>query len=761
MYYFHTVNVICNIIVILTKYYVSTSKRVENSMARAEFTLQTRDKSRLLKDRLVRMAVTSGGVGVLAALVLIFVYLAMVVIPLFSDAKLEPNKLSMPIATKPPVAIAVDDYGLRALTITAGGRLTFWQLDSGEAVFEAQISENPTAFAKSVSALDSYGFVSQQGLVTLFKPRFNSSLAKSVQRPEVEIYSPSFDFRLAVQGSDIARFAFSNLEPSPTLAWLTNDGRVHVRWQQSVQGEWVQRDFQFATTFDVASQLLITPDGETLYVRSGSELVVAKKRDEQFVVREIVDLTLGDQKHSVRQIDLLAGAYSLLVTHNDGRVSQWFDTRQQNQRKLTHIRDFKLASEVQFLLPDTHRKGFYSFYTNGTLQSHYTTSEKLALFLRAYQQAPQMAAMSNNEQYLLAYFPERLTLATVDNPYPEISLSSLWQKVWYEGYPEPEFVWQSTSASDDFEPKFSLIPIAFGTIKAALFAMLFSVPIAVLGAIYTGYFMAPKMRRIVKPSIELMEAMPTVIIGFLAGLWFAPIVEQHLISVVLLMVVLPLSTVFIGGLWTLLPSTIRHRIPNGWHALILIPSMVLVVALGMQFAPELEALFFAGDIRLFLSQYGIGFDQRNAMVVGLAMGFAVIPTIFTIAEDAIFSVPKHLSDGSLALGATAWQTLTHVVILTASPGIFSAIMMGLGRAVGETMIVLMATGNTPLMDWNILEGMRTLSATIAVELPESEVGSSHFRLLFLAALLLFVFTFAVNSLAEWVRQRLRDKYRAL
>ncbi len=143
------------------------------------------------------------------------------------------------------------------------------------------------------------------------------------------------------------------------------------------------------------------------------------------------------------------------------------------------------------------------------------------------------------------------------------------------------------------------------------------------------------------------------------------------------------------------------------------------------------------------------------------MGFAVIPTIFTIAEDAIFSVPKHLSDGSLALGATAWQTLTHVVILTASPGIFSAIMMGLGRAVGETMIVLMATGNTPLMDWNILEGMRTLSATIAVELPESEVGSSHFRLLFLAALLLFVFTFAVNSLAEWVRQRLRDKYRAL
>lgn len=181
----------------------------------------------------------------------------------------------------------------------------------------------------------------------------------------------------------------------------------------------------------------------------------------------------------------------------------------------------------------------------------------------------------------------------------------------------------------------------------------------------------------------------------------------------------------------------------------------------LSYSRELEQIFFAGDILLYLQERGIGFDQRNALVVGMAMGFAVIPTIFTIAEDAIFSVPKHLSDGSLALGATAWQTLLRVVLLTASPGIFSAVMMGLGRAVGETMIVLMATGNTPILDWNILEGMRTLSANIAVELPESEVASSHYRILFLSALLLFLFTFVVNSLAEWVRQRLRTRYRSL
>jgi phosphate transport system permease protein len=158
---------------------------------------------------------------------------------------------------------------------------------------------------------------------------------------------------------------------------------------------------------------------------------------------------------------------------------------------------------------------------------------------------------------------------------------------------------------------------------------------------------------------------------------------------------------------------------------------------------------------------GVGYDQRNALIIGLTMGFAVIPIIFSISEDAVFSVPKHLSSGSLALGATPWQTLVRVVLPSASPGIFSATMIGLGRAVGETMIVLMATGNTPVMDFSIFEGMRTLSANVAVELPESEVDSTHFRVLFLASLVLFIFTFFFNTIAEVVRQRLREKYSSL
>jgi phosphate transport system permease protein len=143
------------------------------------------------------------------------------------------------------------------------------------------------------------------------------------------------------------------------------------------------------------------------------------------------------------------------------------------------------------------------------------------------------------------------------------------------------------------------------------------------------------------------------------------------------------------------------------------------------------------------------------------MGFAVIPIIFTISEDAFSSVPSNLSAASLALGASRWQTAIRVVVPTASPGVFSAIMVGFGRAVGETMIVLMATGNTPLMEWSMFNGFRTLSANIAVEIPEAPYGGTLYRTLFLAGALLFMMTFTLNTVAEIIRQRLRERYRAV
>jgi phosphate transport system permease protein len=274
--------------------------------------------------------------------------------------------------------------------------------------------------------------------------------------------------------------------------------------------------------------------------------------------------------------------------------------------------------------------------------------------------------------------------------------------------------------------------------------------------------MAPTLRRKVKPLIELMEALPTVILGFLAGLWLAPFVENYLTGVFAVLLIVPTGVLLFAFGWSRLPLSFRSRVPDGWHAAVLIPVIILLAYISFAGNDSIELFLFDGDMRIWItSELGISFDQRNALIVGIAMGMAVIPTIFSITEDAIFAVPSHLTYGSLALGATAWQTLVGVVLPTASPGIFSALMIGMGRAVGETMIVLMATGNTPIMDANIFEGMRTLAANIAVEVPEAEVDSTHYRVLFLAAFVLFLFTFVVNTIAELVRQRLRIKYGSL
>jgi phosphate transport system permease protein len=189
------------------------------------------------------------------------------------------------------------------------------------------------------------------------------------------------------------------------------------------------------------------------------------------------------------------------------------------------------------------------------------------------------------------------------------------------------------------------------------------------------------------------------------------------------------------------------------------PVIVGAVLLCLSLNAQIESLLFGSDYKGWLANvFGVRYDQRNALVVGFAMGFAIIPIIFSISEEALSSVPRNLIAGSLALGATPWQTLARLVFVSASPGIFSALMIGFGRAVGETMIVLMATGNTPIMDWSLFDGFRTLSANIAVEIPEAPHGGTLYRTLFMAATLLFVITFLLNTGAEVIRQRLRKKY---
>ena len=407
--------------------------------------------------------------------------------------------------------------------------------------------------------------------------------------------------------------------------------------------------------------------------------------------------------------------------------------------------------------------GFMTVDADGTLGVYHSTSEREMIKEQGDGSGAIAAAISPRANAVIVQSGNnKISFWQVDNEHPEVSLRSIWQEVWYESYPKPDYIWQSSSANSDFEPKYSLTPLVFGTLKAAFYAMLVAMPLALMGAIYTAYFMTPRMRQYVKPSIELMGALPTVILGFLAGLWLAPIIEEYLAGLFALLMLVPLSVMLFAYAWQYLPRSIKQSIPDGWESAILVPVIILSAWFAFRVSIPLESFLFHGSLRdWFKTEFGIGYDQRNALVVGIAMGFAVIPTIFSIAEDAIFSVPKHLTVGSLALGATPWQTMIKVVLLTASPGIFSAVMIGLGRAVGETMIVLMATGNTPVMDLSVFQGLRTLAANIAVEMPESAVDSTHYRVLFLAALVLFMFTFVFNTLAEIIRQRLREKYSSL
>ncbi|MDL1952262.1 ABC transporter permease subunit, partial [Acidobacteria bacterium ACD] len=354
----------------------------------------------------------------------------------------------------------------------------------------------------------------------------------------------------------------------------------------------------------------------------------------------------------------------------------------------------------------------------------------------------------------------RIRRFAVDNPHPEVTLGSLFGKVWYEGYARPEWVWQSTGATDDFEAKLSLTPLVYGTLKGTFYALLVAIPLALMGALYTSQFMHPGLKSYLKPTVEIMAALPSVVLGFLGGLWLAPMLERAAPGVLLVPVVVPLLTFAAAAVWLGLPASARRRLPHGLEIAFLLPIVLLGVLLALKLGAFLEAGLLAGDYRTWLaSALGVTYDQRNSLVVGLAMGFAVIPIIFTVAEDSLAAVPYGLTAGSLALGATRWQTALRVVLPTASPGIFSAVMIGFGRAVGETMIVLMATGNTPVMDSSLFNGFRALSANIAVELPEAPEGGTLFRVLFLAALLLFAMTFVVNTAAELVRLRLRKKYR--
>lgn len=732
-------------------------------------------RKRRVTDRLASIGVTTGGILVLVALLLIFFYLLYVVKPIFSGASLE-AAVELQVPVKGTTAIlGTDDQNQVGYRFSQQGDVDFFSLNKasghpvGSVLLHNSLPDMVTAVANTAMGKPMVVYGLANGQAKVLQPEFVSEYPEGKSRitgAEIKYPLGNMPIVLDPEGHAITQLAYEAKSDKRIFAFSTDAGAqllVQSGEENFLSGEveWQSQHYRLPEITGKIDQLILTPNLDMLLVRVGNLLSIYNIVTPDNITLK-ASLQVNAQQAKVTNISLLSGASSLLVANDNGVISQWFEVLKNGERRFTQIREFQADKTVRALAPEHNRKGFATLSGENHVELFYTTSHARLYAENLGTTALDAIALSPRNSALLLQQNDKFQLFHVHNEHPEVSWSSLWTQVWYEGYPDPQFVWQSTSASDDFEPKLSLVPLAFGTLKAAFYAMLFAVPIALAGAIYAGYFMSAGMRNFVKPTVEIMAALPTVILGFLAGLWLAPAIEENLPGIVLMLVSLPLGVLLTGMGWNALPRKLRELLPEGWHALVLVPVIVFIGWGCIELSPILETHLFNGNVRGFITNdIGIRFDQRNSLVVGIAMGFAVIPTIFSIAEDAVFSVPKHLTQGSLALGATPWQTLSRVVILTASPGIFSAVMMGLGRAVGETMIVLMATGNTPVMNMSIFEGLRTLAANIAVEMPESEVGSSHYRVLFLAAFVLFVFTFIFNSIAEFIRQRLREKYSSM
>ncbi len=227
---------------------------------------------------------------------------------------------------------------------------------------------------------------------------------------------------------------------------------------------------------------------------------------------------------------------------------------------------------------------------------------------------------------------------------------------------------------------FGILPLILGTLLVTAGAMMISIPLGIASAIYIAEVAPKRTKEILKSGIELLAAIPSVVLGFI-------------------------------GMVTIVPwiKTVFH-IPTGLTA-------------------------FSGSVIL---------------------AFMAMPTIVSIAEDALHSVPKNYKEGAYALGATQWQTIHRVVLPAASSGIVAAVMLGIGRVVGETMAVMMVTGNAPSMPRGILYPVRTLTATVAAEMGETVQGSDHYFALFAIGIVLFLITFAINMTADMVIHRKRQ-----
>jgi len=847
-------------------------------------------RSVIIADKTADWVIRIGGIGVILAVFGIMIFLAQVVVPLFMGASVGGSRVSdRAVAGHRPLMDIIDEYKVISVSVDETGKVHAFHITSGEELEAPSFDlggKTLTAFTRTISGRDiAFGFADgtlrlgtlkvggvvlntadlPQGLKRLTdqdstdgKAIYTTVSVDQTRRVSVAV-EMSEPQQVAPEGTALVAmdYRLGGAAERPTTSFVTVDatGIGRISRSESKTNMLTGQTTTMMTSSELPGlpagvkvrDVLMTDKADQVYVVDAGGMVYRydTREFDAPVLAETVDVLPNDI--TVGAITFLIGEQSLVIAGSDGSVNVYFRLQVPGSATTDGFvltRAHVLESHgMPVVAIDASQRGkmFVTADAKGEIWVRHSTSEQVLLKLKPAEGAPmyRAVALAPRENGVLAVADDgKIYTWDISAPHPETTLDTIFGKVWYEGYPGPDFTWQSSSGTDAFEPKFSLVPLIFGTIKATVYSLLFAIPIALGAAIYTSEFVHHSVRSVVKPTMELMAALPSVVLGFIAALILAPIVETWIVAIFFAFVVIPGGLFFSAYLWQLLPSPVALRFGGLPKFALIFVTIFIFGYVAYAAAPIFEAIFFAGDLKAwangeigssvpftamlafpfaFLTVYlgldkvvtaqlgfilrgenrtaagladmarwvvtlviagiisyvlaavlvGIGADprggivdtyvQRNTLVVGFAMGFAVIPIIYTISEDALNAVPEHLRAASLACGATQWQTSINVILPTAMSGVFSAIMIGMGRAVGETMIVVMAAGNTPLLEWNVFNGLRALSANIAVELSEAVRDSTLYRMLFLAALTLFVMTFIVNTLAELVRQRFRKR----
>ena len=743
-------------------------------------------RATLLVDRFMTHFIKIGGISIVTAVFGIFLFILMQILPLFGEAKVHPEK-TIPLSGGPFQILGIDEWGELPFVVDGAGKITFLSFsgeglnDPGAFPFAEEKRPVLVRYRPELHRVI-YGF--DDATFSVVDIRYSTQFESEKRKVKGEFQAGKIyelgekrsllqDIDFGDSGTQKLVVAIQSVQGVPQVVAvklsqsesMLGEGEVEITGSYNLTSKIGKTPVKVLVNSQAADIIVVTDEGDLFYfVNTGDDIQLRQ------MFQPFEDL----QSPTVADAHFLFGGVSLVLTAPDGtnRVFSLFQQRGSDYRTFGKTKEFaRLDGRSTFFAPSNRNKAFV--IGSGSMASlRYATTEEIRWQEKLPFKVRQAIIGSKYNRIVFLGEDQKIYSYTLEDPHPEASFKALFGKIWYEGSSEPKYEWQSTGGTDDFEPKLSLIPLLIGTLKGTFYAMIFAVPVALLAAVYTSQFLNPNHRAVVKPTMEIMASLPSVVLGFLAALWLAPILETRIPSILLTITLLPAAAFSFGAIWTRLPVRVRIKIKPGYEWLALLPVLLVLGVLCWQGGFILEKFAFVitdpdkgartADFRAWWTHVtGLPFEQRNSLVVGFMMGFAVIPIIFTITEDALSNVPPMLTSASLALGASRWQTAMRIAIPTASAGIFSAIMIGLGRAVGETMIVVMATGNTPIMDFNIFSGMRTLSANLAVELPEAPVNSTLYRTLFLGALSLFLMTFVLNTFAEILRRHLREKYKTV